>query len=144
MFDDVHQWAKKWLKLGYKFESAKSKTVMNRMMANYEPFTGPPPKTIYRSLGDHLPPLPISYWDIASQIRCTLANPKATINTTWKFTKEFDPVTGQLVYGEFSGREWWEEVDASVPEIQQDTYYICPVSIFIDGAHIDNLGRMCV
>jgi hypothetical protein len=25
LFDDVHQWAEKWLKLGYKFESAKSK-----------------------------------------------------------------------------------------------------------------------
>jgi hypothetical protein len=78
---------KKWLKLGYKFELAKSKTVMNRMTAKCEPFTGPPPKTIYRSLGDHLPHLPISYCDIASQIRCTLANPKATINATWKFTK---------------------------------------------------------
>jgi hypothetical protein len=66
LFDDVHQWARKWLKLGYKFESAKSKTVMNRMMAKYELFTGPPPKAIYRSLGDHFPPSPISYWDIAS------------------------------------------------------------------------------
>jgi hypothetical protein len=28
-----------WLKLGYKFVSAKAKTLMNRMMANYEPFT---------------------------------------------------------------------------------------------------------
>jgi hypothetical protein len=56
LFDDVHQWARKWLKLGYKIESAKSKTVMKRMMAKYELFTGPPPKTIYRSLGDHLPP----------------------------------------------------------------------------------------
>jgi hypothetical protein len=34
-----------------------------------------------------LAPSPISYWDIASQIWCTLANPKATINATWKFTK---------------------------------------------------------
>jgi hypothetical protein len=85
------------------------------MMVNYEPFTGPPPKTIYRSIGDHLPPSPISYWDIASQIRCTLANPKAIINATWKFTKEFDPVTGHRVYGEFSWCEWWEEADASVP-----------------------------
>jgi hypothetical protein len=39
--DDVHQWAKKWLKLGYKFESENSKTVMSRMMSKYEPFTGP-------------------------------------------------------------------------------------------------------
>jgi hypothetical protein len=91
-----------------------------------------------------LPPSPIRYWDIASQIWCTLANPKATINAIWKFTKEFDPVTGQRVYGEFSGCEWWEEVEASVPEIQQDRHYMCPVSIFIDGAHLDNLGRMCV
>jgi hypothetical protein len=41
-FDDVHEWAKKWLKLGYKLESAKAKTVMNRMMSQYEPFTAPP------------------------------------------------------------------------------------------------------
>jgi hypothetical protein len=73
--------------IGLQVESAKSKTVMNQMMAKYEPFTGPPPKTIYRSLGDHLPPSSISYWDIASQILCTLANPKSTINATWKFTK---------------------------------------------------------
>jgi hypothetical protein len=56
LFDDVHKLATKWLKLGYKFESAKGKTVMNRMMAKYEPFTSPPQKTIYRSIGDHLPP----------------------------------------------------------------------------------------
>jgi hypothetical protein len=87
LFDNVHQWAKKWLKLGYKFEPAKSKTMMSRMMAKYEPFTGPPPNAIYRSLGDHFTLSPINYWDIASQIRCTLANPKATINVTWKFTK---------------------------------------------------------
>jgi hypothetical protein len=67
MFDDVHQWAKKWLKLGYKFESAKSKRVMNRMMVKYEPFTGPPPKTIYsQKPWQPLAPSPISYWDIAS------------------------------------------------------------------------------
>jgi hypothetical protein len=48
------------------------------------------------------------------------------------------------MYGEFSGWEWLEEADASVPEIQQDRHYLCPVSIFIDGAHMDNLGRMCV
>jgi hypothetical protein len=35
-------------------------------------------------------------------------------------------------------------VDASVPEIQQDRHYLCPVSIFIDGDHLDNLGIMCV
>jgi hypothetical protein len=46
LFDDVHQWAKKWIKLGYTFELAKSKTVMSRMMSKYEPFTRPPPKTI--------------------------------------------------------------------------------------------------
>jgi hypothetical protein len=56
LFDDVHEWAKKWLNLGYKFESAKAKTMMNRIMAKYMPFTGPPPNTIYRRLGDHLPP----------------------------------------------------------------------------------------
>jgi hypothetical protein len=89
-------------------------------------------------------PSPSSYWDIASQIWCTLANPKATINATWKFTKEFDHVTGQRVYGEFNGCEWWEEAEASFPDIQQDRHYLCPVSIFIDGAHLDNLGRMCV
>jgi hypothetical protein len=50
---------------------------------------------------------PISSWDIATHIRCTLANPKATINETWKFTEECDPVTGQLVYGEFSGCVFW-------------------------------------
>jgi hypothetical protein len=60
---------------------------MSRMMAKYDPFTGPPPKKIYRSLGDHLPPSPISYWDIALHIWYTLANPKATINATWKVTK---------------------------------------------------------
>jgi hypothetical protein len=48
------------------------------------------------------------------------------------------------VYGEFSGCEWWEEAEASIPEIQQDMNYMCPVSIFIDGAHLDNLVRMCV
>jgi hypothetical protein len=85
LFDDVHKWAKKWLNLGCKFESAKAKTLMNQMMAKYEPFMGPPPNTIYRSLVDHLPPLPIRYWDIASHIWCTLANPKATTNATWKF-----------------------------------------------------------
>jgi hypothetical protein len=56
---------RKRLKLGYKFESKKAKTVMNRKMAKYEPFAVTPPKTIYRSLGDHLLPSPISYWDIA-------------------------------------------------------------------------------
>jgi hypothetical protein len=130
--------------IGLQVRVGKVKTVMNRMMAKYEPFTGPPPNTIYRSLGYHLPPSPIIYWDIALQIRCTPANPKATINATWKFTKEFDPVTGQRVYGEFSGCEWWEEADASVPEIQQDRQYLCHISIFIDGYHLDNLGRMCV
>jgi hypothetical protein len=144
LVDDVHEWAKKWLNLGYKFESAKAKTVMNQMIAKYEPFTAPPPKTIYRRLGDHLPPSPISYWDIASQIRCTLANPEAAANATWKFSKKIDPVTAQRVYGEFSGCEWWEEADASVSEILQDRHYVCPVSIFIDGAHLNNLGRMCV
>jgi hypothetical protein len=134
LFDDVHQWSRKWLKLGYKFESEKSKTVMNRMMEKYELFTGPPPKTIYRSLGDHLPPSPISYWDIASKPHSMQP----------RIQKEFDPITGQRVYDEFSGCEWWEEADAYVPEIQQDRHYICPVSIFIDGSHLDNLGRMCV
>jgi hypothetical protein len=38
---NTHEWAKKWLNLVYKFESAKAKTVMNRMMAKYEPFTAP-------------------------------------------------------------------------------------------------------
>jgi hypothetical protein len=56
IFDYVHEWATKWLNLGYKFDSAKAKTVMNRMMDRYEPFTGHPPKTIYRRLVDHLPP----------------------------------------------------------------------------------------
>jgi hypothetical protein len=37
-----------------------------------------------------------------------------------------------------------EEADTSVPEIQQDRQYVCPVSIFIDGTHLDNLGRMRV
>jgi hypothetical protein len=97
----------KWLRLGYKFESAKSKTVMNRMVAKYELFTGPLPKNIYRSICDHLIPSPISYWDITSQIRYALANPEATTNETWKFSKEFDPITEQRVYGELSGREWW-------------------------------------
>jgi hypothetical protein len=48
------------------------------MMDKYDPFTPPPPKNIYISLGA----LPISYWDIVSQIRCTLANPEATTNAT--------------------------------------------------------------
>jgi hypothetical protein len=95
--------------LGYKFETAKAKTMKNLMMAEYEPFTPPPPKTIYRSIGDHLPPSPLSYWDIASQIRCTLANPDATTNATFKFAKEFDPIATQCVYSEFSRCEWWEE-----------------------------------
>jgi hypothetical protein len=41
-------------------------------------------------------------------------------------------------------RQWWEEAEESVPEIQQDRHYMCHVSILIDGAHLDNLGRMCV
>jgi hypothetical protein len=105
----------KRLNLGYKFESEKSKTVMNRMVAKYEPFTGPPPKTIYGSLGDHLPPSPIRYWDIASQIMFTLANPEDTTNANWKFSEEFSPITDQRSYSEFSGCEWWKEADASVP-----------------------------
>jgi hypothetical protein len=66
----------KWLNLGYKFESAKAKTVMNRMMAKYEPFTPPPPNTIYRRIGNHLPPSSLIYWDIASQIGVPLLIPK--------------------------------------------------------------------
>jgi hypothetical protein len=80
IFDDVHEWANKWLKLGYKIDSAKAKIVMNRMMAKYEPFTPHPPNTIYLSLDDHLPPSQISYWDITSQIRFTLENLKAKTN----------------------------------------------------------------
>jgi hypothetical protein len=78
------------------------------------------------------------------QIRCTPANPEATTNATWRFPKEFDPITDQRVYGEFSGCEWWEDVNAPVPDIQQDRYYLFTVSIFIDGAHLNNHGRMCV
>jgi hypothetical protein len=77
-------------------------------------------------------------------IWCTLANPEATTNATWKFPKEFDPITAQCVYGEFSGCEWWEDANAPVPDIQQDRHYLCPVSIFIDGAHLNNHGRMFV
>jgi hypothetical protein len=111
------------------------------MMAKYELFTGPLPKNIYRSICDHLPSSPIIYWDIASQIRYTLANPKATNKATWKFSKEFDPITDQRVYGELSGREWWEEADTHVPDIQQYRHYLCPVSIFIDGPNWTTLGE---
>jgi hypothetical protein len=55
-----------------------------------------------------------------------------------------DPITAQRFYGEFSGCEWWKEADESVPEIRQDRHYLCPVRIFIDGAHPENLGIMCV
>jgi hypothetical protein len=57
------------------------------MMAKYEPFMEPPPKTIYRSLGDHSLPSPISYWHITSQIWCTLASLEATTNATSNFLK---------------------------------------------------------
>jgi hypothetical protein len=90
-----------------------------------------------------LTPSLISYCDIASHIWCTLANPEATTNATWKFSKEFEPITAQRVYGEFSGCEWWEEADAYIPEIRQHMHYLFPVSIFIDGAHLDNLCRIC-
>jgi hypothetical protein len=98
--DDFHEWAKKWLKLGYNFESAKAKTVMNRIIAKYEPFTPPLPNTIYRSLGDHLPPSPISYWDIASQIRCTLSNPKLQPMQPGSLQNNFTPsvLSASMVY----------------------------------------------
>jgi hypothetical protein len=32
----------------------------------------------------------------------------------------------------------------SIPELKNPSHYLCPVSIFIDGAHLDQIGRMCV
>jgi hypothetical protein len=91
-----------------------------------------------------LPLSPISTWDIASQIRHVLACPNTVTNLTWQYTKEAYPRTADRVYGEFSSSEWWERAYGSIPEIQQQNHYLYPISIFIDGAHLDQIGGMCV
>jgi hypothetical protein len=58
--------------------------------------------------------------------------------------KNIYPLTAQRIYGEFSGCDWWEQADTYVPEIAQDRHYLCLASTFVDDAHLDNLGRMCV
>ena len=93
---------------------------------------------------EHLPPSPICTWDIRAQIRRVVANPSAVSNATWKFTQQSDPITAERVYGEFSSSDWWERAEASVPELKLPSHFLCPVSIFIDGAHLDQIGRMCV
>jgi hypothetical protein len=31
-----------------------------------------------------------------------------------------------------------------IPEVKQPSQFLCPISILIDGAHLDQIGRMCV
>jgi hypothetical protein len=144
LYDFIHDWGLSSLNDGYDFVSPSARTVMKRMESKYKKYIGSPPVTTYQRLLDHLPPSPISKWDVSSQIRRVLSDPSAVARATWKFAKESDLFSGERVYGEFSSTDWWERADATTPEIHHPRHYLCPVSIFIDGAHLDQIGRMCV
>jgi hypothetical protein len=113
------------------------------MAEKYKSFTGGTPKTIYKSIIDSLPPSAISSWNIRPQIRCLVSDPSAAINASWEFTQNADHIAAERVYGVFSSSEWWQMADQNCPEIFQPRHHLFPVSIFIDGAHLDQIGHMC-
>jgi hypothetical protein len=117
---------------------------MKLMAEKYQQFTGDPPTTICKSLTNNMPPSPTSSWDIRSQIRRVVSDQVAVINDSWEFTRNANPLNAERIYGEFSSSDWLQRADHNCPEIRLPQHNLCPVSISIDGAHLDQIGRMCV
>jgi hypothetical protein len=141
VYDFVHKWAQDSLCLGYDFKSKQGKTVMKKMQQKYQKIVGPPPTTTFQSLGEGLPQSPVTTWDIASQIRRVVSDPASVANATWEFTKTMDPSTGERIFGQFHSSLWWERAHTTVPQLKKPNNFLAPISIFIDSARLDLIGR---
>jgi hypothetical protein len=83
----------------------------------------------------------VTTWDIASQIRRLVSDPASVVSATWEFTKTTDPSTADRIYGQSHSSLWLERAYTTVPKLKQPNNYLAPISIFIDSARLDRIGR---
>jgi hypothetical protein len=70
-----------------------------------------------------------------------LVDPSAVNKAKGNFAKVEDPNTTKRVYEKNISSDWWGCAGDTLPEIKHPKQYVCPVSIFIDGAYLIHIGH---
>jgi hypothetical protein len=114
---------------------------MKKMQQKSQKIVGSPPTTTFQSLREGLPQSPVTTWDIASQIHRLVSDPASVVNATWEFKRTTDPSTDERIFGQFNSSLWWERAHTTVPQLKKHNNFLVPISIFIDSARLDLIGR---